>query len=184
MTVEEIFTELASHMKKGLSLHDQLTHLYGFLNLKGYQKQQEYQYLSQSKLYIDLKQYYLNQYQKMIVEKNIEPFNIIPQSWYKYEKINVDVGTKRNTVKDLFKQWLQWEEDTRVLLKDYYKQLCELKEFLSCEKILALLNEVNEEISKLREQQINLESSGYDIIFILEIQQQLYKKYKHKIKKL
>ncbi len=184
MTIEEIFTELVSHMKKGLSLHDELTHLYGFLNLKGYQKQQEYQYLSQSKSYIQLKQFYLNYYRKMIIEKEIQLYNLIPQNWYKYKKENVDISTKRTAIRDLFNKWLQWEENTQLLLNNCYKQLYDLKQFTSCDKILSLLNDVNEELTESRNQYINLESSGYDIVFILESQQQLYKNYIHKIKKL
>lgn len=184
MTVEEVFTEIISHMKKGLSLHDQLTHLYGFLNLKGYQKQQEYQFFSQTKSYLRLKQYYLENYKKMIVEKQVEPFKLIPQSWYKYQKLQVDVSTKRITIRDLFKKWLQWEESTQLLLNNSYQQLYDLKQFLSCAKVLTLLGEVNEELEQLRNQYINLESSGYDMVFILESQSQLYTKYKHKIKKI
>lgn len=182
MTIEEIFTELISHMHKGLTLHNQLVHLYGFLNLKGYQKQQEYQYFEQSKNYIQLKQFYLQQYDKMVQEKTLQPYNLIPTNWYKYKKIQVDVSTKRTTIRDLFKQWLSWEEDTKILLNNCYQQLSNLKEFHSCEKINQLLSDVNQELSQLKEQQINLENAGYDMIFIIENQQHIYKKYKIKLK--
>lgn len=174
MSIEEIFIELVSHMKKGLSLHEQLIHLYGFLNLKGYAKQQEHQYFEQSQSYIQIKNFYLQQYGKMLQEKIIQPFVLIPESWYKYDKFEVDSGTKRKTIRQLFHEWLKWEEDTKVFLNNCYKQLYELKEFYSCDKILKLLSNLHQQISTLKDELNNLESTGYDMVFILENQQHLY----------
>lgn len=177
MTVEEIFIKVSSHMLKGLLFHNQLSHLYGFLNLKGYQQQQQHQYFEQSKAYFNLKNFYLCHYDKMINETPIDRLNVIPVNWYKYTRMEVDINTKRAAIQDAYKQWLAWEQETKQLLNECYQQLYNLKQIYASEKIINLIQDVNEEIHGIKEAQINLESTNYDMVFILDAQDNLYKQY-------
>ena len=44
MAVEEIFSKISTHMARGIRMHNHMALLFGFLNLYGYQKYQEYHY--------------------------------------------------------------------------------------------------------------------------------------------
>ena len=158
MTVDEIFNKIAAHMRKGLVIHDQIASIYGFLNLRGYKKCHEYHFLEESMP------------------------KLIPSNWLKYTKIEVDINARRNAIKDTMKQWVEWEQEAKKLWEDSYIKLYELGEVYAAQIIQTFLKDTAEELNMAREKQICLESSGYDMPFILEEQKSLYKKYEKKMR--
>ena len=184
MTVEEIFSNISTHMAKGLLIHSQMASLYGFLNLCGYQKCHEYHYYEESHNYRCLQNFFLAHYNKMIHENPVEQPEIIPNNWYKFTKIEVDANNKRSAVKDLMKKWVEWEKETKTLFESSYKQLYELGEINGALKIGSFITDVSEELVDAQEKHINLESMGYDIVYIIDWQSDLYKQYCEKIKEI
>lgn len=182
MTIEEIFSNISTHAAKGLLIHRHMSWLYGFLNLRGYQKCQEYHYYEENCNYMELHNFFITHYNKMIHENAIEESDIIPNNWYKYTKMEVDANNKRSAIKDLMKKWVEWEEETKVFLERNYKELYGLGEIDAAIKIAELITEVGNELAAARETQINLESMGYDIVYIIDQQDKLYKHYCNKIK--
>ena len=57
MELYDIFSAIASHMIKGMMVHEQLMNSYQFLGLAGYATCHEYHYISESKGYADLCKY-------------------------------------------------------------------------------------------------------------------------------
>ena len=186
MTVEEIFSNINAHMLKGISIHNQIANAFSFLNLFGYQKCHEYHYYEESNNCRCLNDFYLNQYHKLIVEQKIDELSnpIIPSSWYKYTREDVDINTKRQAVRDLYKKWVDWETETRDSLQRYYKQLYDLDEICAAKKIAYFLEDVNNELCNAYQDYIYLKSVDYDIVHITELQDSLLKTYKKKIHNL
>ena len=184
MTVDEIFSKIVSHMAKGLLIHDQISIMFGFLNLEGYQKQHEYQYYSESIEYKNIQNYFLEHYYKIIQLEEIKKPDIIPPTWYKYSKMDVDISTKRSTIKTLMKKWIDWETDTKNELQKYYKELLDLGEICSDLKLSDFLKDVDNELVIAQTEYLNLEAIGYDMSEIVNRQEALYKKYTKQIKHL
>lgn len=182
MTVEEIFSTIAAHMEEGIVMHKHMADVYSFLNLCGYKKCQEYHYYEESKNCRCLHNFYMEQYYKLIPKKEITYQEIIPSSWYKYAKIDVDVNTKRATVKEMMQKWVDWEKETKKLLETSYKDLYEQGEICAALKILYFLEDVSKELKNAQKKQIDLNSSGYDLSEIIKEQKDLHKKYKKKIR--
>ena len=181
MTVDEIFSKLSAHMIKGLMIHDQIATIYGFLNLCGYQKCHEYHYYDESRNYRHIQDYYLEHYGKLLAEEPIENPNLIPQTWLKYSKEEVDSNTKRTTVRDMMRKWIEWETETRINLQLFYKELYEMGEVSTAWKLGELLKDVEHELKRAKEKKINLESIDYNMSSIIGEQKMLYHKYKDKI---
>ena len=181
MTIEEIFSQLAAHMAKGLIVHNQIADGFGFLNLKGYQKCHEYHYFEESSNYRYLIDFYLGHYYKMIKIEPIADPQIVPQNWYKYSKMDVDAGTKKNGIRELIKKWIEWEKDTQELLQSCYKELYGINELAAAIYLQKLITEVSDELKGAQEQYINLEAMNYDLSQIIAEQQTLYEEYKKKI---
>lgn len=184
MNIERIFSELAAHMRKGLRLHDQMGNIYGFLNLNGYQRCQEYHYYSESISYKKLHEYFTFHFYKLIEYAEESYENIIPESWYKHVKNDVDVNTKRNAIKETMQTWIKWEQETIQLLTKSYYETIELKNFAAAAFILSLLEDVEDEVAIANEDYNNLESINYDMVEIVDQQDAIYKKYNKKIRKL
>lgn len=183
MTVEEIFSTLAAHMEEGVMLHKQLAEIYSFLNLCGYKKCHEYHSYEESKNCRCLHNFYLEQYYKMIPEKEVKKPDIIPSSWYKYEKMDVDANTKRTAVKEMMQKWVEWEKDTKKLLENSYKELDNLGEICAAMKMRYFLKDVSKELKHAQKKQIDLDSSGYDLSGIIKEQHALHAEYKKKLKR-
>ena len=115
MTVEEIFATISSHMVKGLMIHTQLADYYDFLGLCGYKRCHEYHALKETCSYRGINRYYINHYNKLVVEQPIENPEVIPQNWYQYTRQDVDANTKRNAVKNGLDKWVEWEQETKKL---------------------------------------------------------------------
>ena len=184
MTVEEIFSKLVAHLREGLMFHKQLVQIYSFLNLCGYQKCQEYHYYEESYNCLCLRNFYMKHYYKLIPPQDVKNPELIPSSWYKYKKMDVDINTKRSSIKETLQKWVNWEESTKKLLEEDYIELYNMKEIAAALKIAELINDVSEELQRAQEKLINLSSSNFDMTLILEEQNDLYEKYKKKIKNI
>ena len=184
MTISEIFTTLASHMEKGIKMHKDFVKAYNFLCFKGYKKCHYYHFLEETENYYYLCHYYMDHYHKMLETNQTEEVKIIPNSWYKYSQFDVDTGTKRNAIRDTMKQWVDWEKSTKELLQTLYKELVDLGEIAAAKEFEYYICDVDNELKSAEKELIKLETIGYDISLIIDMQDFLYNKYKKKIQKI
>lgn len=180
MTIEEIFNKIASHMREGILYHDKMAQVYNFLSLYGYAQCQEYHFFEENYNYKKLLHYYAKHYYKLLIMENIEIPKIIPENWYKYTTMAVDVGTKRNTIKELMTKWVEWERSTKKLYEEMRQELYLLKEVDAALFIDNFIKDVSKELSQAEQQLLMLETIGYDIVEIADQQEKLYNKYKKK----
>lgn len=184
MTISEIFTTLASHMEKGIKMHKDFVKAYNFLCFKGYKKCHYYHFLDETENYYYLCHYYMDHYHQMIETSQFEEVKVIPSSWYKHNQFEVDTGTKRSALRDMMKQWVDWEKSTKELLQTLYKELTELGEIAAAKEIECFLCDVDDELKQAEKEWLKLETIGYDITLIIDWQDSLYDKYNKKIKKI
>lgn len=170
METTEIFSQLASHMVKGLMVHEQLANYYDFLSLDGYRREHEKQFIEESKHYRELCHFYASHYNKLITMSQVEDPKLIPESWFKYTRFDVDSNTKKNGVENGFKEWKNWELKTLELLQNSYRELFNLNEIAACLYIRKMIDEVESELQNVYSAIFQLESTGYDLVYISEMQ--------------
>lgn len=110
--------------------------------------------------------------------------NIIPANWYNYTRYDVDSGTKRSAVKDGFKKWIDYEKDTKQYLSRMAQYLEQNNAREAAKKLDHLIEHVEKEIETAENKMMNLESTGYDMNYILQQQEELQKHYADKIRKM
>ena len=181
MTCEEIFTKLSGHMIKGLMVHEQLANYYDFLGLDGYRECHEYHFLKESLEYRKLCRYYVNHYNKLIPETEFENPEVIPESWYRYERKDVDISTKKNAIKQGLEMWVEWESESKRLYEDMYKEMMANGSVASAKFLSEYIADVDEELQTAVGYWISKESMGYDMSVIVSEQKDKLKKYKDKI---
>ena len=178
MTIEEIFNQLASHMVEGIMYHDDMAKAYDFLALRGFARCHDYHHICETKSYRKLSHYYSTHYHKLIQLNKLNQPQIVPESWYKYTVMDVDISTKRNAVKELMAKWVKWETETKTLYQAMRQELCSLGEVAAALYVDCLICDVDEELIWAQKKQIKLESLGYDIGAIIQCSEALHKKYK------
>ena len=184
MTVEEIFKELSKHMIYGIMFHSQQADYYDFLNLHGYKRMSEYHLFCEMKSMRELHRYYLNHFNKLIEEDEIDNPNVIPTNWYRYARQDVDVNTKRNAVKTGMESWVSWEEKTKDTMEAMYKELFDLGEIAAAEKISHFIYDVDKELKQAQRRHLTLNVVDYSMDFIEFEQDNLHDKYKDKMEKV
>ena len=184
MTISEIYSNIYSHMIKGMMIHEQLADYYDFLGLEGYKRCHEYHFLLETCAFRGLCRYYINHHNKLIPEQKIDNPDVIPQSWYKYTRQDVDTNTKRNAVKEALNAWVNWEKETKQLYEKSYNELIALNEVASACKIKELIKDVDCELKKAERYLLNKKAIDFDINDIIAEQKSKHKKYKHKMEKL
>ena len=183
MTVEEIFKKLLAHQIKGVMTHEQLANYYDFMNLHGYKRCHEYHAKREFDDMRKLQRYYINHFNKLIEEERVNDPEIIPASWYKYTRQEVDASTKRQAVKTGVEKWVEWETETKRLYEDMYNELLDLGEVAAAQKIACFVCAVDKELKWAQRKHINLLASDYNISYILGEQDHLHDWYKKKMRK-
>lgn len=182
MTVEEIFNKLASHMVEGIMYHDDFAKAYDFLGFYGLAKCHDYHHFTEEANYRELSHYYATHYFKLIQLDKIPQPEIIPQSWYNYTTHAVDVGTKRQAVKELMGKWVNWEKETKKLYEEMYLELTNLREIAAAMYIKKYLCDVDNELEYVEKKFIKFETLGYDISTLVGCQESMYEKSKSQLK--
>lgn len=184
MTVPEIFKEISAHMIYGIMFHAQQADMYDFLNLRGYKRMSEYHLFCEMKYMRKLHRYYLNHFNKLIEEAEVENPNVIPMSWYGYSRQDVDTNTKRTSVRTGIESWVDWEINTKEMYQDMYKELMEAGEVAAAKMISCFVHDVDKELKSAQRQHINLKGVDYSISYILSEQDRIHDCYKAKMKEI
>ncbi len=181
MTVDEIYSKLATHMKLGIQYHNEFAQAYDFLGLWGFSQCQFYHQIEEELNFRCLQHYYAKHWFRLIKIEDTPPIEIIPASWYKYNTHAVDTGTKRNSIKELMTKWINWEKETKTLYQSMRLELYTLGEVAAALDLDKYIMDVDKELRHAEKRLLELETIGYDIVKIMESQEELYKKYKKKL---
>ena len=182
MTIEEIFNTIGNHMWEGIMYHDEMAKAYDFLGLHGYAQCQNYHYIEESNGYRHLSHYYAIHYFKLLQIENVQRPKLIPESWYKYTTMAVDTGTKRNAIKELMTKWVDWEKSTKKLYQEMRQELIAIGEVAAATYIEKYIEDVTSELWHAEKKLLQLETIGYDIVTIITHQEDIYNKYKKKLR--
>lgn len=178
MAYSEVFSELSAHFIKGMMVHDQLAQYYDFLSLRGYKRYHEYQFKHDSCAYRKINRFYINHYNKLITEKPVNDPNIIPESWYRYSREDVDAETKRVAIKNGITEWIKWETATLVKLQQSQLDLYDDGEVASAMFINKFIKDVECELKCAKRMYLDLSAVDFDMCYILDKQTGIHDKYK------
>lgn len=182
MTVDEIFKKITEHQLKGVMLHNDLANYYDFLGLAGYKRCHEYHFFEETSAYRKVSRYYINHYSKLLDVSTSVGVEVIPESWYKYTRQEVDASTKKNAVERGLKLWIEWEQDTKKLYESMYNELVSLGEVAAALHIKMLICDVDCELKYAERYQLDKKAVNYDLAYVISEQNCYHESYKDKLK--
>lgn len=184
MTVDDIFSEIISHMIEGLMIHSQMADYYGFLGLKGYQKCHKYHYFEESLNYKKIGAYFLEHFNKIPIEKSVGNPQIVPNQWYQHSRQDVSNETKKTSIQIGMEKWINWEKDTKKLYERLYKELVSIEEIAAAAELQKYIVDVDYELAEAYQIYIELSTINYNLSDIIMEQESIYKKYCKKVKEI
>ena len=170
MSIDEIFSALSAHMVEGMMYHDQMCRYYGFLGLYGYRKEHHEHFMSETEGYQRLNTYYSDHYNRLIPEQRSVDPKKIPENWWRYRKDEVDAGTKRLAIQQGVEGWIDWETNTKELYERSAKELFDLGDLAAYDFVMEYVKDVNDEMETAHRKRVSLQSTGYDMPYIMEQQ--------------
>jgi len=78
-------------------------------------------------------------------------------------------------------KWIKWEQDTKKLYEEMWRELYELKETAAALYIHTYIEDVDKELVDAQKKLNRLETIGYDLVEVTNWQERLYKKYTKKL---
>lgn len=184
MSSEDSFIKISGHMIKGIMFHDQMTTYYDFLGFDGFKKEQEYHFFDEILSYKRLKGYFLSHYNKLIEDKQLENPEAVPADWYGHKRQDVDASTKRNAVREGFRKWVSWEMDTKKLYEKAVSDMYAEGSIAAAIVFEKLVADVDQELSVAEEEKLKIDSSSYELMPLMEMQDSFLKKYSCKLNSL
>ena len=179
MTCTEIFQEIGKRQILALMFHDHMRDLYDFLNLSGFKCWHHHQYMTESEEFLKTKHYFMSTHNKLLnIGDTGQPKEIFPKSWYKYTRIDVTPQLVKQYVEESFNTYKSWEEDTKHMYEDFCKTLKDMGNIADANEVNRLVEDVTCELKMLYKVMLKLRAVGYDVVYILDMQSWLHKKYK------
>lgn len=178
MSYSEVFSELSAHFIRGMMIHDQLATYYDMLSMRGFKRKHEYEFKHDSCNYRKLNRFYINHYNRLIPEKSVSDPRLIPDSWYRYSREDVDASTKKSAIKNGIEQWVAWETTTLSKLQRAQLDLYDDGEVASAMFINKFIKDVAKELKCAKRLKLDLEAVDYDLGYVLSMQKRVHDKYK------
>ena len=170
MLIDDIFKNVACRLYGGTLFHEQLIQAFNFLCLEGYKANQLEHYNEEVEGFHRLLNYYMAHYDKLIPLDNVPDIKVLPAEWFNHTRFEVTPYEKRTALSNIYKEWLNWETETKQLLEKSYQDLIELKEVAAANEIKYFLENVDIELAGLKEKYLKLEAINYDLVFIIDEQ--------------
>lgn len=180
----DIFQAINSRQVKALMFHDQMADLFDFLGLMGYKRMHEYQFFSESAEHRTLKRYYLNHHNHLLMEESVTSPHVIPSEWGQYCRFDVTPQVRRQAVEKAFKEYNDWECETKKCYEDYAKQLFEMGNMADFNKVMDLVEDVDMEVKKLDRMYLTLKSVNFNEVYIATVQESLHDEYRLQTKEI
>lgn len=181
MSCMEIYAEVSKHMTTALYFHTCMSDYFCFIGLHGFKRIHELQYFEEALSRRKLHRKVLDMHNKLIQMRGHDKVEVIPDEWYKHTRMDIDDNILAKFVKSAFKQYKDWEEQT----KEFYQNVCcvflEKGKIADYNLMMCYLEEVQHELKKIYRLCEELNGVGYDVLYIIDIQNRIHEKYKKKM---
>lgn len=177
-TVEEIYNEINSRQIVALMFHRQMSDYFDFLGLMGYKRLHECQYLCECKENLNVSRYYINHHGRLLSDSFSGEVKMIPAAWLTANRMSVGRATKQKAVEDGFNTYHSWETETKAVYEKYAYRLREIGHEADAIFVDCLVEDVDKELKNVERIILDLISTGYDMVYIVESQKEIHDKYK------
>lgn len=181
MAASEILSKIATHQIKGIMFHAQMADYFDFLNLRGFKRLHEYQYISESAEYRKTCRYCINHCYRLCKIGQTDDPHVIPDRWYSARRSEVDTNTKRRAVAEAFEQYVLWEQNTLQLYEQCYSELVSEGKIAVADYAKGLIADVDCELKYASRLRLEIANTDSDIAHIYDLQDALHDTYQQKM---
>ena len=169
--VKHLMKKLYDHQMDGIIFHFQMIDMYDFLHLKGFRKWQEAMVKEEIEGTAETQHHINKSHHKLLPPyQKVYENNIIPNSWYEQSSMNISKEDIVRETKRSLHEYLNWEKGTLDMLAELSKELIEHEAYSEYMDVREISEHVAGEIHYIECLMIELESVGYDAVYIQKLQ--------------
>lgn len=166
--------EIQDHIITGLMFHSDMANYYDFLGLKGYKRLHEEQaFIEMVRLRI-MQRYLINKHHILPNDLSTKSYNAIPKEWFRVTAMQIDEEIAQKGVKDGMAKYLDWETVTLDFYTKTATVLAKNGEITLYRMICGIIEETDEELKDITRTIKNLEKVGYDMEYVILLQDELH----------
>lgn len=177
---EELYLKLDERMAQALAFHEQLADYFCFLNLQGFKRMLEYQYMKECAEKRKLHRHYIDAHRKILPTRQAQLPVFIPREWSRYTKDDINDSVLPKFVRAALNEYEKWEEETKEVLEEICERMNRTNMVADCEYVKDMILDVEKELKKIDRMKNGLNGTGYDVNMIHSIQDKYHEKYKKK----
>ena len=162
MSCKEIMLDILKHQTEAVMYHDQMTDYYKFLHLDKLAKKHEKQTYEELEELKNLKCAYIKYFCELPYYK-VDIEIIYPAEWKNKTSMEVNEDALKMLAKNSLEKYLTREENTLEKYKNYAYELKKNFNFVMLKEVCELIEEVEEEISGLKNMIIEAQSYNYNV---------------------
>ena len=157
-------------MVEGLMIHDQLSQIFCYLGLYGYERLHVKQYEEESASYREIMREYILSYDNILPACKVTNPDVIPSVIVNQARCELRGSTRKQLIEECFCKWIEWESDTKNLYQKLYFELMEAKDVSSAAKLSDRIQDVSDELIRAKDILLWLRSVDFDPIAISDTQ--------------
>lgn len=138
--------------------HDQLANYYLFLGMKSLAGQHRKRFKEEAKGYQKLCRYYVEHFNRLVPEAEIKDPGVIPSSWYRNTRQDVDSKTRLAGSLDGLRIWTGWEQDTKAIFEQASKELYNSGSVAASIVMDKMVGDVDRELAEAQDEALWAES--------------------------
>ena len=186
MTCEDMYATMSNRMTAALMMHGDMADYFSFLGMHGFKRVHEYQYLSESMGRNRLHHKYIDIHNKIIPDNFdiAEKVEVIPKDWIKYTRADIDDSVTPKFVRHAMEIYRDWEKETVEMYSCIYCMMIEHMCVPDAELVKEYIDDVQHELKKIHRLIEELQDTGYDTVYMIEMQKNIHDKYKKKIREI
>lgn len=181
---KEAFSLLSQRQVTALMFHSEMSEMFHFLGLSGFEALHRYQYLTESIAHLDMKHYYLDSKGVLLPDGGVDSIDVIPSEWLRYTQEDVTPQVRDQAIQKALEQYEDWEKETKLVYEKYIAYLLAWQQVSDALYLSHLLEEVNTELRELNSLALYLGGISYDPIGVMALQDDLRATYGKKLKHL
>ena len=178
----ELFEAVSRHQIEGMMLHDQLADAFALLALPGFAMMHEYRFADESKAMRAVHAYYITHHHALLPESHPAAADLL-RNWRGTDWQQA-MSVRRKSAHELFCRWVEWERATKVLYQQVVTELINHGEPAAAHELMALVNDVDEELAYAEDLHMRLDGISYDAATLEQMQEELSEKYAEKLRGL
>lgn len=173
----EVFNLISNRLVEATMMHSELGDLFAYLGLDGFEKTQDYQFVSENYERNIVNRYAIYNLGYVVNNENVRASKYMPGEINNIARFDVNALDKKDMTRYAVETWVNWETETKELYGNWYVDLCDNHSISSSLFVDKLVRSVDEELKRASNILVELKNVNFEMRDIVLMQEKYKSEY-------